>query len=76
MTFKSFRFAEVMLSSEGKEQMKGTQMWDKGKKKGGEKERGGADQKGNRERKKKQQGGCLCGGKDDGEGEVLVKEGE
>lgn len=32
MTFKSFRFAEVMLSSEGKEQMKGTQMWDKGKK--------------------------------------------
>lgn len=53
MTFKSFRFAEVMLSSEGKEQMKGTQMWDKGKKKGGEKERGGADQKGNRERKKK-----------------------
>lgn len=42
MTFKSFRFAEVMLSSEGKEQMKGTQMWDK-EKKGGEKERGGAD---------------------------------
>lgn len=39
---------------------------------GAEKREGGADQKGNRERKKKQQGRCLCGGKDDGEGEVLV----
>lgn len=59
MTFKSFRFAEVMLSSEGKEQMKGTQMWDK-EKKGGEKERGGADQKGNRERGRSSSRGAAC----------------
>lgn len=59
MTFKSFRFAEVMLSSEGKEQMKGAQMWDK-EKKGGEKERGGADQKGNRERGRRSSRGAAC----------------
>ena len=44
----------------------------KKKKKDEENRGGGADQTLNRERKAKQQGRCLCGRQDDGEGEVLV----
>ncbi len=46
------------------------------KKRDAEKREGGADQKGNRERKSKQQERCLCGRKDDGEGDVLVAGGK
>lgn len=77
MTFMPIEFAELMWScTEREKQGKSRQMCEEEKKKDAVKRGGGADQKGNTERKEKQQGRCLCGSKDDGEGEVLVAGGK
>ena len=62
----------MLRCTEREKRVERRQMCGGGEQKDAEERGGGADQKGNRERKEKQLERCLWGGKDDGEGEVLV----